>query len=232
MNISQSEELVNAMPAQRVLIADDHVLFRQGLRALIESSDDGFAVVGEAGDGLEAIAMAVQLHPDIVLMDLCMPRQNGMESIAAIKERIPDARVIVVTGHCTQEHVRATLEAGADGYVLKDDTSDDLLKALRAARDFKVFLSPGICGGVITGYLNQPAPARAAELASSSWSRLTTRERQILKLVAEGNKNREIAELLFLSPKTVEKHRANLMQKMGFANASELVAYALDKGLI
>ena len=220
------------MSGQRILIADDHALFRHGLRSLIESSADGFAVVGEASDGLEAISMAADLHPDIVLMDLCMPKQNGMESIAAIKTRVPGVRVIVVTGHCTQEHVRATLEAGADGYVLKDDTSDDMLKALRAARDSKVFLSPGICGGVVMGYLNRPDAAPAAELAPSSWSKLTTRERQMLKLVAEGKKNREIAELLSLSTKTVEKHRASLMQKMGFANASELVAYALDKGLI
>jgi DNA-binding NarL/FixJ family response regulator len=222
------------MPLQRILIADDHALFRHGLRSLVESSDDDFVVVGEASDGLEAISMAVELCPDIVLIDLCMPNQNGMESIAVIKKRVPDAKVIVVTGHCTEEHVRATLEAGADGYVLKDDTRDDLLKALRAAGEGKSFLSPGICGGVISGYLGGGALGLAPPSTSpqTSWSALTTRERQMLKLVAEGKKNREIAELLSLSAKTIEKHRANLMRKMGFSNVSELVAYALDRGLI
>lgn len=227
------------MQKTRILIADDHALFRQGMRSLIESSGDDFVVVGEAGDGLEAIAKASELKPDTVLMDLCMPNQNGMDSIGAIKRRAPQTRVIVVTGHCTEEHVRATLEAGADGYVLKDDTRDDLLKALRSSRDGKVFLSPGICGPLISGYLRQPtaggttpAPPQPNREAQTSWSQLTTRERQMLKLVAEGRKNREIAALLNLSAKTVEKHRANLMRKMGFGNVSELVAYALDNGLI
>lgn len=218
----------------RVLIVDDHALFRDGLRAMIESSDNEFVVVGEASDGLDAISHALELQPDIVLMDLCMPNQNGMESITAISKRLPHVKVIVVTAHRTEEHVRATLEAGAQGYVLKDDTSEDLLKALVAARDGKVYLSPGICGGVISGYLSQSTSqsAPAADLPKPSWSRLTTRECQILKLVAEGKKNREIAELLSLSPKTVEKHRASLVRKMGFATVSDLVAYALENGLI
>jgi two-component system, NarL family, response regulator NreC len=232
------------MQKTRILIADDHALFRQGMRSLIESGGGDFVVVGEAKDGLEAIAKAVELQPDTVLMDLCMPNQNGMESIGAIKRRAPHTRIIVVTGHCTEEHVRATLEAGADGYVLKDDTGDDLLKALRAAQEGKMFLSPGICGPLITGYLRRPSPGEApgtesaaaptapARQAQTSWSQLTTRERQMLKLVAEGKKNREIATLLSLSAKTVEKHRANLMRKMGFGSVSELVAYALDNGLI
>ncbi len=167
-------------------------------------------------------------------MDLCMPNQNGMESIGAIKKRAPATKIIVVTGHCTEEHVRATLEAGADGYVLKDDTRDDLLKALRAAGDGKVFLSPGICGRVVTGYLSRGGPGAEQRGARPriSWTNLTTRERQMLKLVAQGKKNREIAELLSLSTKTVEKHRASVMQKMEFSNVSELVAYAVDNGLI
>jgi len=229
------------MEKTRILIADDHALFRQGMRALIESSGGDFLVVGEAKDGLEVVARAIELQPDTVLIDLCMPNQNGMESIEAIKRRAPQTRVIVVTGHCTEEHVRATLEAGADGYVLKDDTRDDLMNALRASREGKVFLSPGICGPLISGYLRQSspdvAPAQAPAEPStqptrSSWTKLTTRERQMLKLVAEGKKNREIAALLSLSAKTVEKHRASLMRKMGFGTVSDLVAYALDNGLI
>ena len=222
------------MPTQRVLLADDHALFRHGLRSLIESHDSDYIVVGEASDGLEAISMVVSLQPDLLLMDLCMPNQNGMESIAVIKKRSPGIKIIIVTGHCTEEHVRATLEAGADGYVLKDDTRDDLLKALRATREGKDFLSPGICGRVVTGYLSRGAPGLVpgTALPQTSWTTLTTRERQMLKLVAQGKKNREIAALLSLSPKTVEKHRASLMQKMGFSNVSALVAYAVDNGLI
>jgi len=223
-----------------ILIADDHALFRQGIRSLIESSGDDFVVIGEARDGLEAVSKAVELQPDMVLIDLCMPNQNGMESIEAIKRRAPQTHVIVVTGHCTEEHVRATLEAGADGYVLKDDTREDLMNALRASQEGKVFLSPGICGPLISGYLRRPSTVEASVVTSaeppprtrSSWSTLTTRERQMLKLVAEGKKNREVAALLSLSIKTVEKHRASLMRKMGFRNVSELVAYALDNGLI
>lgn len=222
------------MPVQRIVIADDHSLFRQGLRSMIESSDEGLVVVGEASDGLQAISIALDLHPDILLIDLCMPNQNGMESIAVIKKRAPDIKVIVLTGHCTEEHVRATLEAGADGYVLKDDTRDDLFKALRAVGEGHVFLSPGICGRVVSGYLGRGAPKSTPAQASpqTSWTTLTTRERQMLKLVAEGKKNREIAEMLSLSAKTVEKHRASLMRKMGFSSVSELVAYALDSGLL
>lgn len=228
------------MQKTRILIADDHALFRQGIRSLIESSGGDFLVVGEAKDGLDVIAKVMELQPDTVLIDLCMPNQNGMESIELIKRRSPHIRVIVVTGHCTEEHVRATLEAGADGYVLKDDTRDDLIKALRASQEGKVFLSPGICGPLVSGYLRRPsagggmspAPAAPSPQLRTSWSTLTTRERQMLKLVAEGKKNREIAALLSLSAKTVEKHRANLMRKMGFGNVSELVAYALDNRLI
>jgi DNA-binding NarL/FixJ family response regulator len=143
------------MEKTRILIADDHTLFRQGVRALIESSGGDYVVVGEAKDGLDVVAKAIELQPDTVLMDLCMPNQNGMESIQAIKRRAPQTHVIVVTGHCTEEHLRATLEAGADGYVLKDDTRDDLLNALRASREGKTFLSPGICGPLISGYLGR-----------------------------------------------------------------------------
>lgn len=248
MSASQSEMrrpcVGEAITAVRILIADDHALFRHGLRSLIESSNDDLLVVGEARDGLEAVAMAVELQPDIVLIDLCMPKQNGMESILGIKKRAPDTKIIVVTGHLTEDHVRATLESGADGYVLKEDSREDLLNALAAARQGKVYLSTGICGSVIAGYLGRgsaysvrshpESPRIGPDSASvgTSWRGLTTRERQMLKLVAEGKKNREMAELLSLSPKTVEKHRASAMRKMGFAGVSELIAYALEHGLI
>ncbi len=216
------------MSSKRILIAEDHALFRQGIRSLIESSGASYVVVAEAKDGLEAVAAAIELEPDIVLIDLCMPNQNGMESIAAIKKRLPDIKVIALTAHRSEEHVRVSLEAGADGYVLKDDTSDDLLQALRACQEGKVFLSPAICGGVVSGYLGRGEGAAA----ETGWGALSPRERQVLKLAAQGKRNREIADVLSLSIKTVEKHRATMMRKLGLSNASELVAYALETGLI
>ena len=221
----------------RVLIADDHALFRHGLRSLIETYEGEYVVVGEASDGLQAVTKAIALRPDVILIDLCMPNQNGMEAVAAIMRRLPQTKIIVVTAHCSEEHVRATLEAGAHGYVLKDDTSEDLIKALASVREGKIFLTPGICSRVVSGYLGKNDDAVAPPTPKTlsprpSWSTLTTRERQMLKLVAEGKKNREIAQLLSLSPKTVEKHRASLMRKMGFATVPELVAYALANALV
>lgn len=218
------------MSSKRILIAEDHALFRQGIRSLIESSGEGYVVVGEAKDGLDAITAAVELEPDIVLIDLCMPNQNGMDAIAIIKKRLPRTKVIAVTAHRSEEHVRVSLEAGADGYVLKDDTRDDLLQALRAAQEGKVFLSPAICGGVISGYLGRRETPEVQ--ADASWTSLSARERQVLKLVAQGMRNREIAELLSLSIKTVEKHRSGVMRKLRLTNPSELVNYALESGLI
>lgn len=215
------------MATTKILIAEDHALLREGLRSLIEANGD-YEVVGEARDGREALRSAQKLNPDIVLMDLCMPNVNGMEAIKAIKLRMPEIKIIAVTAHRSDEHVRVSLEAGANGYVLKDDTHQDLLKAIDAALNGKVFLSPGIANRIVTGFLGQGDDDRPTK----SWSALTTREREVIKLIAEGRKNREIAEYLSISIKTVEKHRANLMKKLGLHNASELTTYALENGLV
>jgi DNA-binding NarL/FixJ family response regulator len=212
---------------QNVLLAEDHTLLREGIKALL-SVDPDVVIVGEAGDGREAIQKSLELVPDVVLMDLSMPNINGTEAIRAIKQRNPCIKVIVLTMHKSEEYVRATLEAGADGYVLKDDSHRDLEAAFASVRKGGVYLSSGICDKVINGYLKHTRDAGSA----CSWDQLSTRERQVLKLIAEGSKNREIADFLSISLKTVEKHRTNLMNKLDLHCVSALTTYALNNGLL
>lgn len=211
----------------RIVIAEDHTILREGLRALLSSNPD-FEVIGEAEDGLDAIRCVEKLMPDLVLMDLTMPRMNGMEVIKEIKRRCPEVKIIVLTVHRTEEYVFASLHAGADGYVLKDATSDELLLAIGNVLKGKSYLSPTISRGVITGYVEGKGNLEY----KSSWDTLTQREKEILKLIAEGHKNKEIADFLCVSVKTVDKHRTNLMKKLDLHNVSALTAFAIEKGLI
>lgn len=214
------------MNRRRLLVVDDHALFREAISALLHSMPD-VDVVGEAGDGRDALRKVNALNPNVVLMDLAMPGTSGTEAIRAIKRRQPDVKVIALTLHKTQEHLRATLDAGADGYVLKNDSRNELVAAIESVGTGKTYLSPAICGEMVQGYLDgSGTPAPNHEDA------LTHREREVLKLIAEGFRNREIADYLGISPKTVEKHRANLMQKLDLHNASVLTAYAIRRGLV
>ena len=215
------------MQKQTILVADDHAILREGLCALLSNTPD-LEVIGEAEDGQDAIEKVRQLQPQLVVLDLSMPIINGTEAIRAIKRRNPEIKIIALTVHKSEEYVRATLDAGADGYVLKDDTSSDLLTSIRNVQKGRVHLSSGICGKVINGYLDRPARGPSMP----SWDQLTVREREVLKLIAEGNKNRGIAERLSVSVKTVEKHRANLMKKLDLHGVSALTIYAIDNGLI
>ena len=215
------------MQKHTVLIADDHSILREGLCALLSDTPD-LEVIAEAENGQDAIDKARQLQPQLVLLDLSMPLINGTEAIRAIKQRTPEIKIIALTVHKSEEYVRTTLDAGADGYVLKDDSSNDLLTSIRNVMDGKTHLSPGICDKVINGFLNRPAKPQSMR----SWDQLTQREREVLKLIAEGNKNRAIAECLSVSVKTVEKHRANLMKKLNLHGVSALTMYAIDNGLI
>jgi DNA-binding NarL/FixJ family response regulator len=185
-------------------------------------------IVGEAGDGLEAIRSVRDHNPDMVLLDLSMPRMTGLDAIKEIKRVNSQTKIIVLTVHSTEEHILATLQAGADGYVLKDVHSEELMTAIRHVLDGRRYLSPSISGTVIDGLLQ----GKKASAIRSSWDTLTQREREILKLVAEGHKNKEIADLLCISLKTVEKHRANLMEKLDLHNVASLTALAAEKGLI
>ncbi|MBI2317375.1 MAG: response regulator transcription factor [Betaproteobacteria bacterium] len=211
----------------RVLIAEDHTLVRAGLHALLAHEPD-FEVVGECDNGRDAIRLTGELHPHVVLMDLTMPGMNGMEAISYLKRRYPDTRVLVLTLHKTEEFIFASLRAGADGYLLKEATHDELCIAIRSVASGTIYLSRSIADKVASGYRGSGDGAKA----SGAWDTLTHREREVLKLVAEGRANKEIAEFLFLSVKTVEKHRAKLMVKLGVQKTAGLTAYAIEKGLV
>ncbi|MBS1159143.1 MAG: two component transcriptional regulator, LuxR family [Proteobacteria bacterium] len=215
---------------RRILLVEDHTLLRAGLCALLEQ-DPGLEIVGESDNGRDALRSIAQLNPDLVLMDLSMPGINGIEAIANIKRRHPEIRVLVLTVHKAEEYIHESLRAGADGYILKDATHAELRLAIHSVLDGKTYLSPDISSKVISSFLGNNKPANFGNNASSPWETLTHREREVLKLVAEGNTNRQIADYLCLSVKTVEKHRSNLMKKLDLHNASALTAYALEKGL-
>ena len=210
-----------------IVIAEDHTILREGLNALLSSQSD-LKVVGEAGDGLEAIRCVRNHSPDMVLLDLSMPRMTGLDAIKEIKRVNAQTRIIVLTIHKTEEYILATLKAGADGYVLKEAHSTELLTAIRHVLAGRQYLSPSIPGTIIDRLLE----GEKASTIRSAWETLTQREREILKLVAEGYRNKEIADLLCISVKTVEKHRANLMEKLDLHDAASLTALAAEKGLI
>lgn len=217
------------MIKQKILIAEDHAILRDGLRALLSKSPE-LEIIGEAEDGQMAVELVKRLQPHMVLMDLTMPNINGTEAIRAIKRHNPAICIIVLTVHKSEEYVRATLDAGANGYVLKDDTHSDLLNAITNAQKGNIYLSPGICSKVINGYLDTSSSTSAP--SASSWDKLTVREREITKLIAEGKKSREVADYLSLSLKTVEKHRTNLMRKLDLHNVSAITKYAIENHLI
>jgi len=211
----------------RILIVEDHTLFRAGLRMLL-AQDADFEVVGEADNGRDAIRAVGELKPHVVMMDLTMPGMNGMEAMADIKRRYPETRILVVTLHKTEEFIFASLRAGADGYILKQATHEELRAAIRSVAIGKAYLSREVSVKVANGCRN----TSDATALHSLWDTLTHREREVLKLVAEGRSNKEMAEFLFLSVKTVEKHRSKLMSKLGVHNAAGLTAFAIEKGLL
>ena len=212
---------------KKILIVDDFPIFRDGLRVLI-SNVDNLEVIGEAENGNIAVKKASKLKPDLILMDLTMPVMNGTEAIRMIKKRQPEIRIIAFTENKSRDHVQAAFEAGANGYVLKDDTGDSLLAAINSVLSDQIYITSGVCETILGGFLGYSENARSAV----SWCRLTVREREVMKLVAEGYKNREIASHLSLSIKTIEKHRSNLMGKLNFRSVSELTSYAIEHSLV
>jgi len=210
-----------------VLIAEDHTLIREGLRALLSSHPD-LEVIGEAADGREAVQQAEKLSPALVLMDLSMPRVGGIEAIREIKKKWPKMKVLALTVNDSEEYVLAALRAGAEGYILKNSTRDELVQAIQNVLAGKRVLSPSISEKVIEGYL----AGKKDESIITPWDTLTTREREVLKMIGEGNKSKEIADYLCISLHTVEKHRSNLMEKLNLHSVSALVSYAIEKGLV
>ena len=212
---------------RKIVIAEDHTILRAGLRALL-SGQNGLEVIGEAGDGREAIRKVDTLQPDLLLIDLSMPKLNGIEAIREIKSRHPEIKIIVLTVHKSEEYIIAALQAGANGYMLKDASQNELLLAIDYVINGKTFLSPSISDKVVDAFLNTDKKDKPAAVLDN----LTAREREILKLVAEGNTNKKIAEHLCISLKTVEKHRSNLMQKLDLRNTAALTAYAIAKKMV
>lgn len=213
--------------ACKILIVDDHTIMRDGLQSLI-TSEPGFDVVGTAADGKAAISLATELDPDIIMMDLTMPGMSGIDTIAHIKRQHPGVKLVALTFHKEDRYIHSTLQAGADAYVLKDDSRTELFTALNSVLQGKSYLSPSICDRVVAGYLGGGDTARQ----EPTWDVLTKREREVIKLIAEGYKTREIAEYLSLSPKTIEKHRTNLMRKLDLHNVSAVTLFAIQNGLV
>lgn len=211
----------------RVLIADDHGVLRDGIRALLSLYDD-MEVVGEAEDGLEAVEKTEKLQPDVVLMDLAMPRLGGLEATLELRRRKMPTKVLVLTQYDDKEYAFPLLEAGAAGYIPKKAVGTDLVLAIRAVHSGQSFLYPSVAKAVVDRYLQ----LKGGKRPKSRYDQLTDREKEILKLLAEGRSNKEIAELLCLSVKTVMTHRANIMEKLDLHNRTELVKFAIRVGLV
>jgi DNA-binding NarL/FixJ family response regulator len=206
----------------KILIADDHGIVRSGLRMLLERQDD-LEVIGEASDGVEARDMAIRDRPDLAIVDVKMPRLTGLQATQEIREQAPDVAVLILSMHDDERYLFEALKAGASGYVLKSQADQDLLDAIRAVERGEPFLTPDAQRALIKDVL---------ERGHEPEDELTPREQEVVKLAAEAHTNREIAELLGLSEKTVENHRANAMHKLGMRDRTELVRYAIRRGLI
>ncbi|MFC2014758.1 response regulator [Chloroflexota bacterium] len=210
----------------RILIVDDHGIVRAGIRSLLEGQAD-IEVVGEAAGGEEAIEKALQLQPELVLMDIAMPGMNGIEVTRQIKEELPDTSVLVLSMHDDEEFFFPVLRAGASGYILKEAEPQELLYAIRTVRQGQVFLSPAVVKSLLEGFVST-----TQESIEESYGTLTRREKQVLRMAASGQTNREIAKELFLSMRTVEKYRQAVMNKLGLARREDLTKYAIRKGLL
>lgn len=210
----------------RILIADDHTLLRNGIRALLEDEQD-IAIVGEAEDGREAVKLAGQLKPNVVLMDIAMPLLNGLEATRQIKREYPEISVLVLTMYDHEEYYRQMLEVGASGYIIKRAAASELVAAIRAVNNGEAVLSPAITRLLLEDYLS-----RDARKAENEANTLSSREREVLQLIAEGKTSREIAEILNLSVKTVQSHRTSLMQKLDLHDRGDLIKYAIQKKII
>jgi two-component system response regulator NreC len=215
------------MTTVRILIVDDHTLVRQGLRKILETHA-GWEVVGEAGDGRTAINMAVELKPDVVLMDIAMPRLNGVEAIQQITRKAQGTHVLALSMYSDEAYVTRAVRAGALGYLLKDSADEDLVRAVTAVSQGKSFFNPSIAKIILDDYnrqLQQPG-------VTDRFETLSEREREVFQLVAEGHSSKEVADLLSISPATVETHRAHIMDKLDLHSTAELVLCAARRGIV
>lgn len=211
----------------RLLLGDDHTLLRHGLRKILEARPE-WQVVAEVGDGREAIRQAVALKPDVAIIDIGMPLLNGIDATQQIVKRVPETRVLVLSMHSDEAYVTRALQAGATGYMLKDSAGKDLLNGIESVAHGQAFFSPAIARLMLDDYVRRVAGTGVAD----RYETLSAREREIFQLVAEARTNKEVAELLDISPATVETHRARILQKLDIHNTAELVLYAVRRGVI
>ena len=209
----------------RILLADDHQIMRQGLSALLQGQPD-MEVVAEAGEGRTALNLARELAPDVIVMDVAMPNLNGIETARMVGNELPNIKVIALSMHSDRRFVKEMLKAGAQGYLLKDCDPEELIRAIRSVIANQAYLSPQVAGSVIDGFVRQSVDAQG-----SAYSVLSSREREVLQLLAEGMSTKAISGRLNVSSKTIETHRRNIMDKLGIQNMAELIKYALREGL-
>lgn len=213
----------------RILLADDHEIVRRGLRSLLEKHD-GWEVCGEAGDGREAIDKALELKPDVIIVDIGMPSLNGLDTTRQLLKHDPEFKIIVLTITDSDQVIREALDAGARGFVLKSDAARDLVSAVEALQNKRMFFTPRVNDLVLAGFLEKGRPVSKTE--APELPTLTAREREVTQLLAEGNSSKEVATILNLSTKTVETHRSNIMRKLSFHSIRDLVVYAIKNNLI
>jgi two-component system, NarL family, response regulator NreC len=226
--LTRSDAPANGVQTVRILLADDHTVVRQGLRKVLEERPE-WNVVAEAGDGREAVRQAEQLKPDVAIIDVAMPLLNGVEATRQIVKHVPSVRVLVLSMHADDAYITQILQAGASGYLLKDSADVDLIQAVAAVSQGKSFFSPAVARLMLDDYVKQ----RTGEaVVIDRYETLSDREREVFQLIAEGKTNKDIAGLLFISPSTVETHRAHIMEKLDVHSASEIVLYAVRRGII
>jgi len=208
------------MDYYRIILADDHALLRQGLRRIIEGAAD-LKIVGEAGDGLELMALLNTVVPDMVILDISMPNLRGLEAMRLIKEKYPETKVLILTMHKDAEYVSRALSAGADGYLLKEDADHELFSAVEKIRGGGRYLSPRLSEGLAEEWIR---------MQNGDQKLLSAREKEVLRLIVDGKSNREVADILFISVRTVERHRSNIMDKLNLKNAADLIKYGIREG--
>jgi len=210
-----------------IILADDHTIVRQGLAKLLEGEPE-FHVVGEAENGREAVAKVEELKPHVVIMDIAMPLLNGIEATRQIKKIRPQTKVIILSMHCHDRYIRELFSLGASGYLLKDSTGSDIVKAIQAAINGDTYMSPSVSRLVIEDYVS----AKKKPFREELYSNLSNREREVFQMIAEGHSTREISEILCISPSTVKTHRSKIMEKLRIENISQLVQFAIRIGIV